>query len=306
MEGGAITVDVASALVASQFPEWAHLPISPVALPGWDNITFRLGEELCIRLPRDDSYAPQVAKEHQWLPILAPELPVPIPEPVALGAKNELFPRIWSVYRWLEGEPAATATVDDQTALARDLGRFLNALRQIDAAAGPPAGSHSFHRGGRLATYDDQSRSVIGVLANGSSASSLVEVWDASLATEWSAPAVWVHGDMTASNLLVTDGSLSGVIDFGCCAVGDPACDLVMTWTYFSGEAREAFRHEIDLDPDTWARARGWALWKALITLAEDGLRSSDAEPAARRFGWRFGAREVLDLVVKDHHNARH
>ncbi len=298
MEGGEITADLASALVASQFPEWADLPISDVALPGWDNITFRLGEDLSIRLPRDDSHAPQIAKEHQWLPVLATELPLPIPEPVAMGRKGELFPRSWSIHRWLDGRPAAGATVEDELAFARDLARFLAALREVDATLGPPAGSHSFYRGGPLTVYDAQTRAAIDVLSNGSSASALVDVWDVATASRWSEAPVWVHGDVTASNLLVSDGSLSGVIDFGCCAIGDPACDLVMAWTYFSGEARDAFRSEIGLDHDTWARARGWALWKALVTLADERAGTGTG---AERFGWRHTAREVIDLVVDDH-----
>ncbi len=300
MEGGDITAEVVSALVASQFPEWADLPVSPVPLPGWDNITFRLGDDLSVRLPRDDSYVPQLAKEHQWLPVLAPELPVLIPQPVVIGKKHELFPRKWSIYRWIEGEPAATAAVEDQIALARDLAQFLSALRALDATEGPPAGSHSFYRGGALATYDAQTRAAIDVLSHGSSASQLLDVWDSALASDWSRLPVWVHGDVTASNLLIADGSLNAVIDFGCCAVGDPACDLAMAWTYFSREAREVFQGEVDLDPDTWARARGWALWKALITLADERSGARAPGEAAARFGWRFTARQVVDLVTGD------
>jgi aminoglycoside phosphotransferase (APT) family kinase protein len=301
MEGGDITTEVVSALVGSQFPEWTDLPISAVPLPGWDNITFRLGDELSVRLPRDDSYAPQLAKEHQWLPILARELPVPIPQPVAIGRRSELFPRTWSVYRWLDGEPAATATVDDQITFAHDLGSFLSALRRLEAVDGPPAGSHSFYRGGALATYDDQTRAAVDLLAHGSAGSALIDVWESALASEWPHPPVWVHGDVAPSNLLVDDGSLRAVIDFGCCAVGDPACDLVMAWTYFSGDARESFRKAIDLDSDTWARARGWALWKALITLVDDRRGFCDADAAGGRFGWRFTARQIIDLVAEDH-----
>ncbi len=301
MEGGAITADEVAALVAAQFPQWADLPVSPVDLPGWDNATFRLGDALAVRLPRDDSHVPQLAKEHQWLPVLAPGLPLPIPEPVAIGSKHELFPRTWSVYRWIEGEPAATTSVPDQVAFARDLARFLLALWRLDATDGPPAGSHSFYRGGSLDVYDTQTRATIDALSRRSPSAPLVEVWDTALAGAWNLDPVWVHGDVTASNLIVNERSLSAVIDFGCCAVGDPACDLVMTWTYFSGEARDVFRKEIDLDPDTWARARGWALWKALITLAEEQSGARPAGEAAARFGWRFTPRQIIDLVAADH-----
>jgi len=122
-------------------------------------------------------------------------------------------------------------------------------------------------------------------------------VWEAALAARWRAPAVWIHGDVTAANLLVVDGRLSAVIDFGCSAVGDPACDLTMAWTFFSGDSRNAFRDRLELDDDTWARGRGWALWKALITLAN----SDDADLAARRFGWRPSAQGVVEEVLADH-----
>jgi aminoglycoside phosphotransferase (APT) family kinase protein len=237
--------------------------------------------------------------------VLAPLVPLPIPDPVAIGKKDDAFPRKWSIYRWIEGEPVATAPVDDPIRLARDLARFLNALEELDASKGPPPGSHSFNRGGSLSIYDTQTRAAIDRLDFGSSASVLGDVWDASLESEWSRPPAWVHGDVTPSNLLMVDGSLSAVIDFGCSAVGDPACDLVMAWTYFSDEARQAFRRELGLDDDTLARGRGWALWKALITLVDDRLGGHDATLAARRFGWRFDARQVLDRIVDDHRTTR-
>jgi aminoglycoside phosphotransferase (APT) family kinase protein len=157
---------------------------------------------------------------------------------------------------------------------------------------GPPAGEHSFFRGGPLATYDAETRAAIEERAHELDAAAATEVWEAALAATWRGPAVWVHGDVTGANLLVADGRLSAVIDFGCAAVGDPACDLAIAWTFFSGRSRDAFRGALALDDGTWARGRGWALWKALIT-RDDG--------AARRFGWRVGTREVIDEVLADH-----
>jgi aminoglycoside phosphotransferase (APT) family kinase protein len=137
-----------SRLVAAQFPQWAHLPVMPVELDGWDNTTFRLGEDLSVRLPRADGYVPQVNKEHRWLPTLAPQLPLPIPAPLAKGVPALGFPRPWSVYRWLSGEHATVERVGDLEAFATDLGEFLAALYAIDPAGGPAAGEHSFWRGG--------------------------------------------------------------------------------------------------------------------------------------------------------------
>jgi aminoglycoside phosphotransferase (APT) family kinase protein len=284
-----------SRLIADQYPRWAHLPISRVELDGSDNTTFRLGAKLSVRLPSADAYTLQVEKEHRWLPILAPQLPLPIPTPVARGVPSESFPRPWSVYVWLEGEPATVDRVADQKRLATDLADFLGALYSVDPADGPPAGPHSFFRGGPLATYDGQTRETIRALAGTIDATAASAVWEDALAEEWAAPAVWVHGDVTASNLLAVDGRLSAVIDFGCAAVGDPACDTVIAWTVFSGASRQAFGDRLPVDEGTWRRGRGWALWKALNVVANG---TAAQEPARRRFGWRVPASAVIDELL--------
>jgi aminoglycoside phosphotransferase (APT) family kinase protein len=298
-----ITATVVSRLVASQFPQWADLPIVPVALNGWDNTTFRLGDELSVRLPSDDVYVAQVEKEHRWLPDLGPLLPLRIPEPVALGQPADSFPRPWSIYRWIDGEPASLGRIDDLTGFAADLARFLGALHTIDGTGGPAPGPHNFFRGGPLRVYDPQTRASIELLAGELDVVAVSEVWDAALASRWDQPPVWVQGDMAASNLIVANGMLRAVIDFGCSAVGDPACDLVIAWTFFAGESRQAFLRDLPLDDTTWARARGWALWKALITLAEDKLGDghATAAAAAHRFGWRIESRDVIEVVTADH-----
>jgi aminoglycoside phosphotransferase (APT) family kinase protein len=295
-----ITADVAGRLVARQFPQWAGLPVTPVKTKGWDNITFRLGGELSIRLPSADSYAAQVGKEHRWLPVLARQLPLPIPEPLAMGRPGEGFPWPWSIYRWIAGEPASTGLVADRARFASDLAGFLSALYAIDGSDGPAAGAHSFFRGGPLATWDEQVRRLVRVAAGDIDAKAVIRVWETALATRWERAPVWVHGDVTASNLLVADGALHAVIDFGCAAVGDPACDLVMAWTFFAGDSAAVFRRGLHLDEATWARGRGWALWKALVTIGKDKEEGEDAGAAARRFGWLHSPHQIIDLVVAD------
>ena len=295
MESHPITQALAAQLIAQQFPEWAHLPITRVELDGWDNRTFRLGDELSVRLPSADRYVPQVEKEHRWLPLLAPQLPLPIPQPVAKGEPALGFPRPWSVYRWLPGEVATVERARDLAEFAADLGDFLAALYRVDVMDGPPAGAHSFFRGGPLATYDAETRAAIAGLDGVIDARRATAAWDAALAASWDERPVWVHGDVVASNLLVDDGQLAAVIDFGCCAVGDPACDLAIAWTFFDTESRSVFREHLPVDDGTWMRGRGWALWKALITLAKGG---SDADRAARRMGWRGGAHDVIAAIL--------
>ena len=301
MDRSEITAAVAVRLVAEQFPQWADLPVVPVDHNGWDNTTFRLGEGLSVRLPSGDGYAAQVEKEHRWLPVLARRLPVRIPEPVAVGKPNDEYPWPWSIYRWIEGIPASVDPPSDLSALAADLARFLTALYSIDASGGPPAGPHSASRGGPLTRWDEWTRESIELLAGDVDEKAVTEVWETALASTWDKAPVWVHGDVAGSNLLVAEGELCAVIDFGCSAVGDPACDLVVTWMFFDGHSGEQFRCGLPLDEATWARGRGWALWKALVTLAGGKERAGHAEAAARRMGWRHSPRQIVDLVLTDH-----
>ena len=295
-----ITADVAARLVAAQFPQWAALPVTPVTLNGQDNTTFRLGDELSIRLP-SASCVPQVAKEHRWLPVLARQLPLPIPEPVAMGRPGDGFPRPWSVYRWIAGETASTGQVADLTAFASGLAGFLAAMHAIDASDGPPPGAHNFFRGGPLATWDEQTRQLIRLTADDIDARAAASVWDTALASRWQQAPVWVHGDLTASNMLVAGGALHAVIDFGGVAIGDPACDLVMEWTFFTGDSAAAFRRGLDLDEATWARGRGWALWKALASIAREKAAGSGGQATARHLGWRHSPAQTIGLLIADH-----
>src|SRR5262245_54783052 len=198
-----------------------------------------------------------------------------------MGVPGCGFPRPWSVRRWIDGERADVAPIADLGRFATDLAEFLAALHRIDAAGAPPPGAHNFHRGGALDVYDAEARAAIASLAGEIDARAATEIWDAALRAHWGGPPVWVHGDVSAANLLVANGRLGAVIDFGGCAVGDPACDLVIAWTFFPRDGRAAFRARVALDDATWARGRGWALWKAAITVAQsDG---TDADAAARR-----------------------
>jgi aminoglycoside phosphotransferase (APT) family kinase protein len=267
-----IDVALVRELVASQFPHWASLPVREVELDGWDNRTFRLGDELSVRLPTGDWYAKQVTKEQRWLPVLAPQLPLPIPVPVAQGSPGGSYPYSWSVYRWLDGEVAARAAIADPVAFASSLAGFLNALRFVDATGGPPPGEHNFFRGGPLAVYEAEALEAIDRLAGEIDCAAVERVWSHAMASSWDRDPVWVHGDVASGNLLVRDGRLAAVLDFGSSGVGDPACDCVIAWTFLTGESRARFRAELEADAATWARGRGWALWKALITDAFDDI----------------------------------
>lgn len=255
-------------LIAEQFPQWKDLTITAVEPGGWDNKTFRLGDSMLIRLPSAECYADKVTKEQEWLPKLAPHLSLPIPKPLSMGHPTDEYPWNWSIYQWIEGETVSPEHINDLCEFATSLALFLTDLHKIDTTNGIPAGAQNFHRGGLLKVYDEQTRTTISAIHDKKYADGLTAVWNAALASIWNKPPVWVHGDVAVGNLLVDKGKLCAVIDFGGMGIGDPACDLVMAWTFFDTESRDAFKQSLQLDNDTWARARGWTLWKALCAPA--------------------------------------
>lgn len=261
-------------LLAAQFPQWAGLPLTPVPHSGMDNATFRLGEELSVRLPRYARWAEQVEREQRWLPFLAPQLPLPVSRPVARGEPGEGYPYPWSVCRWLEGTAVPGGALADPVRAATELADFISVLQDIDASGGPgPQWSNAF-RGVRPGDERDsiaaeaRVRPKIDALARtdgfgGRVDAALVSaVWESALAAPaWDRPPVWVHGDLATGNLLAdAAGRLCAVIDFGTLAVGDPAVDLLPAWKFLPAGAVGAFRAALDVDDATWARGRGWGL----------------------------------------------
>ncbi len=296
-----VTIDVAlvERLIARQFPQYAHLPVSPVANSGWDNRTFHLGTQLSVRLPSDPSYAPAVNKEQRWLPLLAKALPLPIPRPVGLGQPDSEYPSPWSIYEWLAGDIATSERVPDKTRLARDLATFLNALHKIDPADGPQPAKYPGARGSSLALVDSAVTRAVADLQRSTpefDRAAVEGIWQDALAARWTGNACWLHGDVAQGNLLVRDGRLSAVIDFGCAAVGDPACDTCIAWTFLDAAGRAALQQVLALDDHDWARGRGWALWKALIVVA--GHIETNALEAA-------SSATTLATLVADYHRRK-
>jgi aminoglycoside phosphotransferase (APT) family kinase protein len=252
--------------------------VKPAEFEGWDNRTYRLGESMTVRLPTASGYVPAVAKESEWLPRLAPCLPVPIPTVLGVGSPGEGYPFPWSIRRWIEGEAADRAQISDLAEFAEAIAEFLRALQACDTDGAPEAGEHSWFRGAAPAHYDEETRRCLRTLEGRIDTATAEAVWDSALEANWTGNPVWFHGDIAAGNLLVSGGQLAAVIDFGTSGLGDPACDLVIAWTMFDTESREAFRRAVAHDDGMWARARGWALWKALLGLAEsDGRDPRDA-----------------------------
>jgi aminoglycoside phosphotransferase (APT) family kinase protein len=285
----AVTAPQVRRLIDEQFPQWAGLAVRPVARGGWDNWTFHLGAAMLVRLPSAAEYALAVGKEHRWLPVLAPQLPLPIPVPLAKGEPGADYPYSWSVYPWLDGEPASAERIADPVRFAVDLAGFLTALRSVDPADGPRPGKHNWFRGGPLRTYDDAARSALTALDGHIDVGLARRTWQAALDARGDGGESWLHGDVAEGNLLLSDGQLAAVIDFGTCGVGDPACDLAIAWTLLTAEGRQVFRERLSVGEAEWSRGRGWALWKTLVTCART-LAGDDEEAAA-------GARRVLGEI---------
>ncbi|MFD1192799.1 aminoglycoside phosphotransferase family protein [Phenylobacterium conjunctum] len=273
------------ALLAAQFPQGAGLSLREIAA-GTDHALWRLGEDLAVRLPLRASAAAQAQKEQQWLPRLAKGLPLPIPEAIFAGRPSDTYPWAWSVCRWIEGRTPAEG--DDLVATARDLGGFVAALRAQESTGGPAAGGHNFGRGLPLATRDTATRQAIAACAGLIDTDAALEAWTRdSAAPVWTGPALWVHGDLCRGNLLLREGRLAAVIDFGGLGLGDPACDLLPAWNLFDAQARAAYRAALAPDEASWVRGRAWALSVALIqlpyyretlpALAADAMRTIEA-----------------------------
>ncbi len=279
--GAVIEIDEAlvAELLAEQFPQWRDLPVRRVRRQGWDNRTFRLGDDLSVRLPSAEGYVAAVEKEDRVLRFLCSVLPLSVPSPVALGVPGSGYPYPWSVRNWLPGDTVEQTPDLDRRRLARDLGAFLSTLRGLPSDQGPAAGRHSHFRGCHPSVYSDQVDRALRDLATEVDVDRCREIWLTATTSVWRAEPVWYHGDLAVGNVLVEEGRLSAIIDFGACGVGDPACDLVMAWTYFSDEERTVFREAVGLGSEVWRRARGWALWKALVTMT--GL--SQPDPAQTR-----------------------
>ena len=277
-----LSVELVRRLLGHQFPQWADLEVTEVVSQGWDNRTFRLGRELSVRLPTADGYAPQVDREHRWLPFLGRALPLPIPSPVARGTPSSQFPRAWSVYRWVDGTPLDEAGTVDLAGLAVDVADFLLLLHAVPVPrdAPLPEPSNGF-RGGPFDRYLAEGQAAVSSFARPFREQARRWLHEA-VESPWATPPVWVHGDMAASNLLTRDGRLCAVIDFGCLAVGDPACDLTVAWTIFDEHSRTTFRQHLGHDTATWRRARGWATWKAAITICSEPEGTATHQDAHR------------------------
>jgi aminoglycoside phosphotransferase (APT) family kinase protein len=295
MHDGELDIDagMVERLVAGQFPELAGLPVRPVGSTGTVNAIYRLGDDLCVRLPRMRRWADGLVTEQLWLPRLAPHLSLRVPEPVCAGRPAAEYPFGWAVYRWLAGQPYADDLVADEREAAADLAQFVLELRGLDPAGAPRAGRRP------LRELDADTREAIESAASVIDGAAALAAWAAALDTRaWDGTPTWIHADLLRPNLLVHRGRIGAVIDFGSVGAGDPASDVIAAWSVFGRAGRATYRAALDVDDATWSRARGIALHQAamiipyyattnpgFVTLAKRTVEEILADVGARRSG---------------------
>jgi aminoglycoside phosphotransferase (APT) family kinase protein len=259
-----VDVDVVRALLAEQRPDLFGLPITRVVSTGTVNALFRIGDDLVARLPLRDDWEEGIDREWRWIPWLASRITsVRLPEPVFKGRANDAFPFTWSIYRWIEGAPYDEPLLDDEVEAARVLARFVLELRSLDVTPSAPIGGRDL-----LQELDEDTREAIQGSAGVIDASAATSVWDHALRTPpWDGRPVWIHGDLLRPNLIVHEGRLEAVIDYGYIGVGDPATDLIPAWAVFGPAGRAAFREMLEPDDTAWARGRGIALHQAAMII---------------------------------------
>jgi aminoglycoside phosphotransferase (APT) family kinase protein len=257
-----ITEALAARLVAAQFPRWSDLPLRALQTGGSDNVLIRLGEDLVLRFPRLELAAAGVAVEAQWLPVIAPHLPLAVPEVLAEGRSAEGYPFGWAVLRWINGLDALIAPPDNDLTAAHDLAEFVRALRAVPV----PDGALVMAAGGHLAARDGFTRQMIALITDEADRVEVTRIWEGALRLPaWQGEAVLIHADLHPLNLLTKAGRITAVIDWGGFCAGDPAHDLICGWMVLGDAGRALFRDLLAVDDATWARGRALAFSKAVM-----------------------------------------
>lgn len=289
-----ITPDLVRDLLREQHPDLAGLAIREVA-GGWGNQMWRLGNELAVRMQRMDPTPELQLKERRWLPVLAPRLPLPVPTPVRFGEPSERFPKHWTVMTWVPGEPLDHGSISRGNHAADTLAGFLRALH-VEAPAEAPVATD---RGGHPENCTEGFELLFEAVAPDDIAADIRAVWDDAVAAgAWEGPRVWVHGDLHPANVVVSDGTLSGIVDFGDMFAGDPAWDLATAWVLLpAGTASRFFGRYARADAAALRRARGLAALKSLFLMLM-GQNGDRGLPGGKRH-WGPVGRAALDRVLK-------
>lgn len=269
-------------LIQSQFPQWRHLELVLVAR-GWDNVTYRLGDTLAVRLPRIRVAVDLLVKEQHFIPLLATQLPILLPTPVGIGTASSRFPRTFSVVPWLPGAEASRSPL-----LQDEAERFGTVLRHLHGASLPGLSPLPW-RGGplheRAAEVNDRLAELRHVDALPVSTLDQVRAeFEESTRVPLDVANVPIHADLHPKNILTDEGSLAAIIDWGDLNLGDPAGDLASVWMHFAPEAHAQFWAGYGCASEsTLARARGWALFFGVNLLAAETRGAQDFGGAGAR-----------------------
>ncbi len=261
-----INVEAIIDSISIDYPQFKDLKISEVNPQGHDHISYRLGHIYVLRFPSSIEYAQQVIKEVEILPKINTKLSIEIPRPLLLFKPNDLFPYHFSIMKWVDGEVYSKDNIDSFD-LVDQLSKVLVELRQCPSFEKWLCGPHNFYRGAHIAVYEDETRTALVNIENEVDRQLLENRINIAIKTEWKDKPVFIHGDISANNIIIENNKLVGLIDFGSCGIGDPACDYAIAWTNFNYNERKHFKNLINIDEDTWLRASVWALWKALIQI---------------------------------------
>ncbi|MGR6431992.1 aminoglycoside phosphotransferase family protein [Rhizobium sp. PAMB 3174] len=253
--------------LAEQAPPWADLPMRRIHSTGTDNALYRLGDELLVRLPLRESAIASLSKELDWLPRLT-GLPLAIPRLRHRGRIDLGKPCEFGIFDWIDGEIATPEAIADADEAAVALAAFIKALQRQPTEGAPVAGPENSRRGVPLSEMAEATLSSIDLLADEIDTRAAKDLWASVVDERHRSAPVWLHGDLKADNLLTKHGRLTAVIDWGLSAVGDPAADYAAAWTWVQPESREQFRDALELDDGDWQRAKGWALYGAVIALS--------------------------------------
>jgi aminoglycoside phosphotransferase (APT) family kinase protein len=276
-----LNLETAQSIIARQFPQWAELPVSTFDSSGTDHLLFRLGDHMAARFPITEDAARSIEDEWTGLPRFA-GLPLATPQLLASGKAEPEFTHSWSVVNWIDGQDASVAAVADWAETAHILGLFVRALRAVEPAGGRVCGTANGFRGSPLSTRDGRVRKCFESVSDLFDLQAMLSAWEEAMAASlWDKQPVWVHGDIHAANILVHDGRVVGIVDFGLAALGDPACDLALAWSFLPTEYRDGFFDAAEVDDAMVQRGKGWALYVGAIALSY----YRDRNPVLARIG---------------------
>lgn len=255
--------DLVAVLIEQQFPKWKKLPLLKIKHDGTDHAIFRLGDHMCVRLPRIESSAKFLLQEQHILKSLKPHLPCKIPSPIVIGKPCAHFPYSWAIMDWIEGHTAFNHPPKNLEQCADTLANIILSLQKIETADAPYS-----QRGGILRMRDQYVWSSLDALKHRPDHEQLCNLWNELTKTPpWDETPCWIHGDLLPGNILLQGDHIAAIIDFGLAGIGDPACDLLPAWSLLDKPSRSIFRERLKTDKDSWNRGKGWALSQAIIIL---------------------------------------